>query len=143
MTDRVRYRGASDAELEDLVRGLPRREPMGTLRVRVLSQADARKPRRPRLLTQAVAAAALGALLLSDMAVVARQDRQLAMAGVTRLPVVAARPEPAPSPDAVWLRELSGADGRLALAMLAAPQGEQRDSYRALLREVLENGTGG
>jgi hypothetical protein len=143
MTDETRYGRMSDAELEDLVRGLPRRAPLTAVRARILAGASERPCRRSRLFRPAMAAAALVALLLMDVAAVALQNRQLAVGGMERSATVGAHAVAMSQQDTAWLREIGVPDGRLTLAMLGARRVAPQTSYRAFGRDLVQNGEGG
>jgi len=139
MTDR-RLHDMEVADLERLLRGLPRRAPSAELRRRVLAvRAVSRRPlarARP-----ALAAAVLVALVALDLLVVNLQDRQL-----TRIlpapPTAMVAAAPTPDHDLAWLRELGLPDRSVAVVALTG-HAVGRDTYFSLRQSLLANGSGG
>jgi len=128
------------ADLERLMRGLPRREPSADLRRRVLAAGAV--TRRPLAQARpALAAAALVVLLALDLIVVTIQDRQFARI-LPAPPAAMVAAAPAPDHDLAWLRELGLPDESVAVAALRR-QEVGRDTYFSLRDSLLANGSGG
>ena len=143
MNDDTHYRDMSDEELEDLIRGLPGRQPRAALRDRVLLAAQRRPVRRVILLRPAFALAALVILMLADMIVVGLQDAGLAArAGVSRS-VLTAQRAPAERDVPAWLREIGVEDFGPRIAQMAAERQPGAATYPALLADLLQTGNGG
>lgn len=136
MTDR-RLHDMEVADLERLLRGLPRRAPSADLRRRVLAAGvPACRP-----LGWARPAFAAIALIALDLLVVTVQDRQLARA-LPAPPAAMVAAAPAPDPDLAWLRELGLPDESVVVVALSR-QAVGRDTYFSLRESLLANGSGG
>lgn len=139
MTDR-RLHDMEVADLERLLRSLPRRAPSADLRPRVF--ADVAFARRPLARARpALAAAILVALVALDLLVVNFQDRQLARI-LPAPPAAMVAAAPTADPDLAWLRDLGLPDSSVAVAALRR-QAVGRDSYFSLRESLLANGSGG
>lgn len=133
MTDHRRYREMGDRELEELVRGLPRRGPGAALRERVLGGLLSAPARRSSVLRPAVLAACVALLLLADIVVVRMQDSRPASA--------AGASAPARDVGTAWLREVGASGVTLHFAMISAE--EPRETSAVSLRRLLANCEGG
>jgi hypothetical protein len=142
MTDQRRHH-ADDEHIENMIRGLPRREPDPALRAQVLSRARPRTHRpwvAPRPL---LAAALVAALLLIDVVVLKVQDRSLPGASQPSLVAATAGRSPTVDADATWLAELLGETAPTHIAWLHSDPPASDDSYATLRESLLANGSGG
>lgn len=136
MTEK-RFAEMSDAEMGELIRGLPRREPAAELRERVLARASSRA-RRAAALRPAIALGALVVLLLLDSVVLGWQDRR--MGGEIRMTgAVAPAVKPLPG-DSLGDLDLAGAPFLSARLRTTDADGE---TYLQLRSRLLERGEGG
>ena len=136
MTEK-RFAEMSDAEMGDLMRGLPRREPAAELRGRVLARA-ATGTRRAGALRPAIALGALVVLVLLDGAVMGWQDRQLGIAVPSAATGTIAR-QPTGG-DSLSDLDLAGAPFLSARLRVASAEPE---TYLQLRSRLLERGEGG
>lgn len=136
MTEK-RFAEMSDAEMGELIRGLPRREPAAELRERALVRASSRA-RRAAALRPAIALGALAVLLLLDSVVLGWQDRQMGSEiRITRAVTPAAKPLPG---DSLGDLDLAGAPFLSARLRVAHAEPE---TYLQLRSRLLERGEGG
>jgi len=142
MTDHRRYQELSDDQLAELIRELPRRQPGSHLRDRVLFQSGAQALRHSALLRPALAAAAIGILLVLDIAALRLQDRGLAVAEPRAAATVAARTEDAAA-DSPWSRQMRASGFSFTVARLRADEPASSCTYRELLKDLLREGQGG
>ena len=132
-----RFAAMGDAEIESLVRGLPRRGPASELRGRVLARASSRA-RRAAALRPAIALGALVVLVLLDGAVMGWQDRQLGIAVPSAATGTIAR-QPTGG-DSLSDLDLAGAPFLSARLRVASAEPE---TYLQLRSRLLERGEGG
>ncbi len=126
----------TDAEIEGVIRGLPRREPGEGLRGRVLAAAGSR-PQRAMALRPALALAALVLFLALDLLALTVQDRRMA-ASIPRPSAVVTASESAPADD------LSDLDLPRTPFVLAGLRGsEDRGETYLQLRNRMLRGVGG
>jgi hypothetical protein len=131
-------RRLSDEETENLIRGLPRRQPTAALRARILSQAIRlqRAPARRPLF----ALAALLLLLLADVILMERQNSGLTPPAPTQ---AVARVPDQEEDDAAWLREVAAAAGLRRFALLREARPAEKETYLALRRLLMQSANGG
>jgi hypothetical protein len=141
MTDYRRYQELSDDQLAEVIRQLPRRRPGSHLRDRVLFQSAAQALRPSVLLRPALAAAAIGILLVLDIAALRLQDRGLAVTGSRAAATVAARTED--RADDAWLHQMRASRFSFTVARLRADERASSCTYRELLNDLLREGQGG
>jgi hypothetical protein len=142
MSDRARRRSIADNELENLIRGLPRREPRPALRDRILSRATLPRHRRAALLRPAFALAALAALLIADLLALKVQDAGLPTSPKATALTVTAQAPAQDDQDVAWLREMGGSSLSLEVARRST-QAQKQQSYPSLLKALLEGAEGG
>jgi hypothetical protein len=131
MTHRRGYRDMSEEQLEDLVRGLPQREPRPHLRDRILAAAAAPRPTGRR--GPALAVAALVFLVLADLLVLRSQ--------VPSGAPPTDGPPPAVACDEVALRRELGLGGR-PLRVAGLPTARPDSGLRLRTRMLTELGGG-
>ena len=134
-----RYHDMTDEELENAIRGLPRREPRPGLRERVLAHVAAPVPRPRGLARPAFAVAALIVLVLVDWLVLRVQDTGIA--GGRTSSAVVAQSEPPSRDEAALMRELAASGLPLRLAM--RHPGPQPETYLDLRNRMLNEADGG
>lgn len=142
MTDYRRYQELSDDQLAELIRQLPRRQPGSHLRDRVLFHSAAQALRPSVLLRPALAAAAIGILLVLDIAALRLQDRGLAVTGPRSAATVAVRTDDAAA-DSAWSRQMRASGFSFAVARLRADEPASACTYRELLNDLIGEGQGG
>jgi hypothetical protein len=142
MTDR-RLHDIDEDALENIIRGLPRREPGRHLRTRALSHSRTRTRRGWGAARPVLAAALVAALLLIDIIVLKVQDGRVS--GSSSPAVVAATPSTptAADDDTTWLAEMLGEAAPARIAWLRADSPAAADTYAALRASLLANGSGG
>jgi len=139
MTDR-RLHDIDESSLENIIRGLPGREPDPGLRAQVLSRSRTHMRRglpafRPML------AAALLLLLVIDVIVLKLQDGSVP--GAPGRTVVAASSGRAADADTAWLAQMLDEAAPARIAWLRADSASNADTYAALRASLLANGSGG
>jgi len=134
-----RYHDITDEDLENAIRGLPRREPRAGMRERVLSHSTAPQPHRARSPRLAFGLAALAVLLLADWLVIKSQDVGSPFGASPQ--AVVAQSEPASRDEVALMRELAASGLPLRLAMRhPAPQPQ---TYFDLRNRMLNEADGG
>jgi hypothetical protein len=140
MTDR-RLHNVDEGALEDIIRGLPAREPRPDLRTGVFSASSA-PVRRGRVVLRPVFATALvAALLLIDILVLKLQDGGLPTARSGD--VVAASSSRAADTDTAWLAQIVEEAAPARIAWLQTDPATDATTYLALRASLLANGSGG
>jgi hypothetical protein len=142
MTDR-RLRDIDEDALEDIIRGLPRREPDPSLRARALSHTAVTTHRGRVAPRPVLAVAVVLVLLLIDIIVLKVQGRGLS--GPPSPAVVAASPSTptAADDDTTWLAEMLGEAAPARIAWVRGDATVSADTYAALRATLLANGSGG
>jgi hypothetical protein len=129
----------TDEDLENAIRGLPRREPHAGLRESVLSRVPAPQPHRARSPRLAFGLAALVVLLLADWLVLRSQDVGSPFGASPQ--TVVAQAEPASRDEIALMRELAASGLPLRLAM--RHPGPQPETYFDLRNRMLNEADGG
>ena len=133
MSDRDRYRGMSDEDLESLIAGLPRRAPGEEVRRRVLGLRTP-APRSGLWARPAFALMVLLVLCVADALVMHRQGLVLS----THQRAQAAQPVAADNTGQDdWLVELAREDGGLRAHLMLAVREPQGSSYWQLRTDLL------
>jgi hypothetical protein len=142
MTDR-RLRDIDEDALENIIRGLPRREPDPSLRARVLSPPLARTHRGRVAARPVLAAAVVAALLLIDIIVLKVQGRGLSASSSPAIVAASPSTPTAADDDTTWLAEMLGEAAPARIAWLRGDAIASPHTYAALRASLLANGSGG
>jgi len=134
-----RYHDMTDEDLENAIRGLPRRQPQAGLRERVLSHPTAHQPHHARAWRPAYALAALVVLMAADWLVIRSQDVAGPLGASPQ--AVVAQSEPMSPDEAAFMRELAASGLPLRLAM--RHPGSQSETYFDLRNRMLNEADGG
>jgi len=136
-----RYHNLSEEELEGLIGSLPRREPEGALRDRILSRAAPRRRVRPAFMRPGYAFLAVMVLLLVDVLVLHVDAARIGgPRGSIGVPV--AQVTPAQADEQAWFEEIGGGVA-LRIARLRTERPGQEFAYRAMLTNLLDEANGG
>ncbi len=142
MTDR-RLRDIDEDALENIIRGLPRREPDPNLRARVLSPRLSRAHRGWVAARLVLAAALVAALLVIDAIVLTVQDGSLPERSPVSMVAASSHETAAAADDTAWLAQVLGEAGPARIAWLRADSAAGASNYLALRASLLANGSGG
>jgi len=139
--ERNRFQNMGEEELEGLIGSLPRREPEGELRDRVLSGAAPRRRVRPAFMRPGYAFLTVMVLLALDVLVL-HVDAARIGGPPGGIGVAVAQATPAEADELAWFEEIDGGVG-VRIARLQAGAPGQEFGYRAMLTSLLAEANGG
>ena len=142
MRERSRYQNLGEEELEGLIASLPRREPEGAVRDRILSGAAPRRRGRPAFMRPGYAFLAVIVLLAVDVVVLHVDAARIGGPQGSSIGVRVAQATPAEADEQAWLEEISGGVG-LRIAKFHAGEPAQELGYRAMMTRLLAEANGG